>query len=250
MPPMKKNTFFSTVMLVLATTTSAWAMSAGTSASQDSLLTKESQKTRESIFNGAPTRLGFGAYYEVQKRGIEAGGPVQDWKVTHKVAYVTLDVAPWLTLLGGGGANDVDWNGRSGDGDGEWIGGGTLRLIDYFAMDPIVGDEPYWLSVDLDGQFTAATAGDTSWDEFYSAMLLNVTSKTERWGFMDRVALYFGPAYSKIDGSDDYDNDFSQDQEFGFVAGISMSPNDNLTIKTEMKRFDDTSWGVGASFHF
>ena len=250
MQTMKTNTVLSASMLVLAMTASAWAISPGTSASQGSAFSKESQMTRESLFNGAPTRLGFGGYYADQKRGIDVRGNVQDWQVRHTVGYVTVDIAPWLTLLGGGGESDLTRDGVSGDGDAEWIAGGTVRLFNYFAMDPIVGEDPYWLSIDLDTQYTGAKAGDLLWNELYSALLFNITAHTERWGFMDRVTLYIGPAYSVIGGSDDSDSDIREDQSFGLVVGVAFSPSDNLTIKTELQHFDDTTWGLGASYHF
>lgn len=250
MPPMKKNTFFCTFMLVLAMTASAWALSAGTSASQGAAFNTESQKTRESIFSGAPTRLAFGGYTLHQKRGVDVGGTVEKWKIEHWVAYATLDITSWLTILGGGGQSDLTRGGESSDGDTEWVAGGTLRLLDYFAMDPIIGEDPYWFSINVDGQYTGAKAGDVDWSEFYGDVLLNITSRTERWGFMDSITLYFGPAFSVIEGTNPFNNDLSQDQTVGFVAGLAFNPSDNLTLKTELQNFDDTSWGIGATFHF
>lgn len=250
MQPMKTNSLLSVSLLVLAMAAPAWAISPGTSASQGSAFRKESQKTYEGIFNGAPTRLGFGAYYFQQNRTIDVGGSLQDWEIQHTVGYVTLDITPWLTLLGGGGGSDLTRGNRDGDGDAEWLAGGTLRIFNYFAMDPIIGEDPYWLSIDLDGQYTGATAGDLLWNEIYSALLLNITSHTERWGFMDRITLYLGPAYSVIGGSDDFDDDIREDKALGFVAGVGFGVSDNLTIKTELQKFDGTSWGLGASFHF
>lgn len=250
MPPMKTNTLLFASVAVFALAASAWAVTPGTSASQGAAFNTEAQKTRESLFDGAPTRLGFGMYYAHQERGIEVNRSVQDWEVQHTVGYVTVDLAPWLTLLGGAGESELTQENSSSDGDVEWIAGGTLRLLNYFIMDPIVGEDPYWLSINLDSQYTHATAGDLAWNEVYSALLFNFTADTERYGFMDRVALYLGPAFSGIDGSDDFDNDIREDQSFGLVAGLAFSPNDNVTIKTELQKFDSVSWGIGASFHF
>jgi hypothetical protein len=247
---MKTNTVLSVSMLILAMAASAWAVTPGTSASQGSAFNKESQKTAESLFDGAPTRLGFGAYYAQQKRGIDVGGRVEDWKIKHTVGYVTVDITRWLTVLGGAGESDVTREFQSGDGDMEWIAGGTLRLFNYFAMDPIVGEDPYWLSIDLEGQYTDASAGSLSWNEVYGALLFNIMAKTERWGFVDSVSLYLGPAFSAIDGSNDFGGDFVEDQSIGFVFGVAFCPSDNLTIKTELQKFDSLSWGLGASFHF
>ena len=37
---------------------------------------------------------------------------------------------------------------------------------------------------------------------------------------------------------------------YGLVVGLAFNPSDNLTIKTELQSFNDTSFGIGASFHF
>ncbi len=258
MRPMKRNTLLSSTVMVLALTASAWAISGGTSAYQGAVYNAESPKAREGIFNGSPKFLSIGGYYSQQKRGMDADVGTQDWKIRNTVGYIGVDVMPWLTIFGGGGESSLTINDRSnGDDNAAWIAGGTLRLLNYFALDPIIGEDTYWLSIDLDGQYTGSSAdddfgGDLTWHEVYAALLFSLTSNTERWGFMDRVAVYAGPAYSGITASQDdsFSNDLNEDQCMGLVLGVAFSPSDNITIKTELQNFDSTSWGIGASFHF
>ena len=257
MPAMKTNLLLSSAVMVCALTASAWAMNGGTSVYQGSVFTMESQKSRDAIFKGSPGLLSVGGYYLMEKRVMEVDGSKQDWKINNTVGYIAMDVTPWLTVRGGGGVNDLSIDQTDRDGDIEWIAGGTVRVMDYFAMDPIVGDDSYWLSIDLDGQYTGAkssddTMGDLTWNEVYAALLFNITARTERWGFMDRIALYLGPAYSGIVGSQDgsFSADIREDRSYGLVVGLAFNPSDNLTIKTELQNFGDTSFGVGASFHF
>lgn len=254
---MKTTPFLSSVAMVCALTASCWAMDGGTSPYQGSIFNMESQKTRDAIFKGAPTMLSVGGYYSEENRVMEVDGVKQDWKINNVVAYIALDVTPWLTIRGGGGQNDLSIDEYSRDSDLEWIAGGTLRILDYFAMDPMVGPDPYWVNVLVDGQYTGGKSsdeikGDLTWNEVYAAMLITLTSKTERWGFMDRISLYAGPAYSAIVGSQDggFGADIREDRSYGLVAGLAFNPSENLTIKTELQNFDKTSFGIGASFHF
>ena len=254
---MKTNLLFSSAVMVCALATTAWAMDGGTSIYQGSVFNNESQKSHEAIFKGAPTMLSVGGYYLQEKRKVKADGFKQDWKVANTVGYVALDLAPWLTVRGGGGVNDLTINEVKHDSDIEWVAGGTLRLMNYYAMDPIMGEDSYWLSVDLDGQYTGAKSsddvhGDMTWNEVNAALLFTLTTRTERWGFMDRIGLYFGPAYSAIVGSTDdgFSADIREDRSYGLVVGLAFNPSDNFTIKTELENFDDTSFGIGASFHF
>lgn len=258
MPRMKTSTLLSSAVLACSLAASSWAMSGGTSAYQGSLFNAESQKSQEGIFNNAPKFLSFGGYYAQQKRGMDAEGTVQDWQIRHTVGYVAVDITPWLTVFGGGGESSLKIDEQeTGDNNIEWLGGATLRLLNYFAMDPIMGDDSYYLSIDLDGQYTGSRAdstdgGDLTWNEIYAAMIFSLTADTERWGFMDRISLYAGPAYSGIVGTkdDSFSADIREDQSVGLVVGVAFNPSQNFTIKTELGCFDDTSFGVGASFHF
>ena len=253
---MNKNTFLASALCVCALTASAWAMSGDTSSYQGAIFNAEAQKPYSALYNGSPRLFSFGGYYEGQKRDMDVHNTVQNWEIKQTVGYVGMDVTRWLTLRGGGGQNKVSVNGTSGGSDGEWIAGGTLRLLDYFAIDPMIGDDSYWLGINLDGQYTGARShvptGTVTWNGISSSLLFSLTARTERWGFLDRISLYAGPAYSAIIGDDSigFGGTIREDKSIGGIVGIAFALSDNLTIKTELENFGDTSFGVGASFHF
>ncbi len=256
MPTMNKNTLLSSAVFVCAFVSSAWAVSGDTSAYQGAVFNAESPKAYEALYNGSPRFLSIGGYYEQEKRGIDINGGMQDWEVQQSVGYVGVDLTRWLTVRGGGGQNTLRVDKASGDSDLEWIAGGTLRLLDYFILDPVIGEESYWLGVNLDGQYTGARShapsGDLTWNEVSVALLFNLTAHTERWGFVDRVSLYAGPAYSGIAGNNDggFGANIREDKSVGLIAGLAFGLSDNVTIKTELQDFGDTSFSLGASFHF
>jgi len=253
---MNKNTLLSLAVFLSALASSAVAMSGDTSAYQGSLFREESPKPYQALYNGSPRFLSIGGYYELEKRGIDINGGVQNWEIDHGVGYIGVDLARWLTVRVGGGADTLRVDGSRGGSDVEWIGNGTLRLLDYYAMDPIIGEDSYWLAINLEGQYTGARAkapsGDITWNEISTALLFSLTTQTERWGFLDRISLYGGPAYSAIAGNNDngFGANIREDKSVGLVVGLAFGLSDNFTITTEIQNYGDTSFGLGASFHF
>lgn len=256
MPRMNKNTFLSSAVLVCALASSAWAMSGDTSSYQGAVFNAEAPKPYEAIYSGSPRMFSFGGYFEEQKRDMDVHGTVQKWDIDQSVGYLAMDVTRWLTVRGGGGQNKVSVDGVSGGSDGEWIAGGTLRVLDYFAMDPMLGDESYWLGINLDGQYTGGRShvptGNVTWNGISAALLFSLTARTERWGFLDRISLYAGPSYSAIIGDDSFGlgGSIREDKSIGAIVGLAFALSDNLTIKTELENYGDTSFSIGASFHF
>ena len=256
MAHMNKNTFFTSALFVCALTSSAWAMSGDTSTYQGAVFNAEAQKPYEAVYNGSPRLFSLGGYTQGQKRDMDIHGTVQKWNIRETAAYVGMDVTRWLTVRGGGGQNKVDVGNFSGGSDGEWIAGGTLRLLDYFAMDPMIGDESYWLGINLDGQYTGARShlptGTVTWNGISAALLFSLTARTERWGFLDRISIFAGPAYSGIVGDDGigFGGTIREDKSIGGIIGLAFALSDNLTVKTEAQNFGSSSFGLGVSFHF
>jgi hypothetical protein len=255
MQRMKTNIFLSTAVTVFALAASALAVDGGSSARQGSLFDGESGKRLEALYEGGPRLFSLGVYFQNQERGVSRDDSdfVTDWTVRHLMTYVGLDLRPWLTVQGGIGQSSLDVNGSERDSDMEWMGGAQIRLLDYMLIEPIIGDDTYWFGLDSNFQYTGsrsdAPEGDITWAEMFGSLTMSLTSRPERYGFMDRISLYFGPAFSMIRGRDDND-DFSEDKSLGFVGGLQFMPSDNLTFKLELQHFDETSFGGGVGFHF
>jgi hypothetical protein len=251
---MKTNTFLSMAVTFFALAASALAVDGGSSARQGSLFNGESGKRLEAEYEGGPRLFSIGAYSQYQKRGIVHDDDfVTDWSVRHLMTYLGLDLLPWLTVQGGIGQSSLSLEGESRDADIEWMAGAQIRILDYMLLDPIVGDDTYWFALDSTLQYNASRSegfgGDVTWGEMFGDLTMSLTSRPERFGFMDRISLYFGPALSMIRGTDDR-GDFSEDKSVGFVAGLQFMPSDNLTFKVELQHFDELSIGGGIGFHF
>jgi hypothetical protein len=252
---MKAKTGLLGFLLACSLGMSAAAMSGGSSASQGGLWHGQSLTKPEYVYEGGPRWLSFGILWADEKRGIapENSDFTSDWEIRHIMGYAGADVLPWLTLQAGAGESDLSIDGDSRDGDLEWMVGAQCRLIDYLALDPIVGEEPYWLGVEASVQYLDSSSegpmGDVEWNELFGAVTISLTSRPERYGFLNRLGIYVGPAFSTV-SAEQNGQEFEEDQAYGYVAGLTLNPSDNVSLKIELQDFDSTSFGVALGFHF
>jgi hypothetical protein len=256
MATMNTKACFSTVVTYFVLASFALAMEGGASARQGSLFNGDSEKRVDAVYDGGPHIFSIGAYAQYQKRAVIYGdGDIPtDWSVNHLMTYLGLDLGSWLTIQGGVGQSTLTVAGdESRDADLEWMGGAQARLLDYMLLEPIIGDDTYWFGLDLNLKYTGSRSegfGDeTLWNETFGSLTMSLTSRPERYGFMDRISLYFGPAVSVIRGTQG-DEAISEDKPMGFVGGLMFAPSDNFTFNLEMQSFGDMSFGGGVGLHF
>jgi len=252
---MKTYSYILSWLIVAMFTFSASAMS-GSSLQQGSLLNGDSAKSYDVIHDGGPRVLSVGAYVANQKRGMDANGTVSDWEISHMIAYLGLDLTSWLTVIGGAGQSDLSIQGDTRDSDFEWLGGIQVRFLNYMVLDPLFGDNAYWVSIDTDihsiGSTSEGINSDVTWLEIFGSLTMSMTIDTERGGLLDRISIFAGPAYSSITAtdSDGFSADMNEDQATGFVGGIQIDPSENVTLRLEFQQFDSSSVGGSLTFHF
>lgn len=254
MPRMKTNTLLSSVIAIVGVAASALAIEGGNSARQGALFNGESGDRVEALYAGGPHIFSVGAYGQYQERSVQDDNDLtQKLSIRHLMTYLGCDVLPWLTLQAGIGQSDLSGLGDDRDEDIEWMGGAQLRLMDYMLIEPPIGEDTYWFGLDSNLRYTGSESdgfqGDVKWGEFFGSVTLSLTTRPERYGFVDRISIFFGPAVSFIRGTVD-DEDISEDQSIGFVGGLQIVPSDNLTFRVEAEQFDDTSFGGSVAFHF
>jgi hypothetical protein len=251
---MKTHTFLAAFVTLVTLTGVAMAVDMGASARQGSLFNGDSGKRLEAVHQGGPRLLSVGVSSLLQKREMDYDNlpGLQKWDARHLMVSVGFDVFPWLTAEGGIGQSSLNENSVDQGSDVEWMGGGQIRLLDYMLTEPPIGNDAYWFGLDLGARYSAAQAGDLKWGEMFGSVTMSFTVRPERYGFMDRISLYFGPAYSDIRGKDSglFGGDISADQSTGFIGGVVLVPSDNFTIKLEAQSFGEMSMGASFGFHF
>ncbi len=254
---MKTKSFLVAAGLCAAIVSSVSAAGAGASAYEGSLLTWDSGKRLEPLYDGGLNRLSFEGYGLNQTRGMDfVCGGEREWSVTHVGALLGWDLTRWLTIKAGGGGSALSVSGTDYDSGGEWVVGGQLRLLDYWMLEPLVAEEPYWLSVDVNGRYLMARAeaakDELTWHEAFGSVVFSLVARPERWGFVDRIGIFAGPAYSEIvaDEGGGFGADVTANRTFGFVGGLFLNPNNNVTLKAEVQAFDKVSVGGSIGFHF
>lgn len=237
---------------------SALAVEPGASARQGALFNGDSGDRVDAVYEGGPRALSVSIVSLYQKRDVKYGDSsfATEWRIRHLYSAVGYDVLPWLTVEAGIGQSDLSSNGDTRDSDLEWMGGAEFRLMDYMLIEPPVGDDTYWFGIDGHVQYTGSQSeglqGDLDWAEWFGSLTASLTTRPERYGFMDRISLFFGPAYSVIRGkqSGGFGGDIEEDQAIGYVGGLVFVPSDNFTIKLGAQQFDAMSFGGSVGFHF
>lgn len=254
---MKTYSLVLTCLCAAMLANSASAMS-GTSLQQSSLLSGESVTPKEALYDGGPRFLSVGAYLADQKRGLDGDGMGStEWNIRHTLAYLGIDLTPWLTVLGGAGQSSVTTYGQSGDSDFEWLGAIQLRLLDHLALDSMLNNGAYTVSVNSEfraiGSKTEVMGSDIKWLELFGSLTMNIAVNLEHdGGILDRLSVFFGPAYSAITASDDsgFSADMNESEAIGFIGGIEMNPSENIALRLEYQKFDAGTFGGSLTFHF
>jgi len=255
MPAMKTYSLVLSCVSAILVAASASAMS-GTSLQQGALFTGDSGKAHDNLFDGGPRALSVGVYLASQKRGMVEDGMTSEWEIRHSIAYLGLDLTPWLTILGGGGQSDLSIAGDNRGADFEWLGAIQWRMFDYLAFDPLFSDGACRVSVDAEfrgiGSQSEGMGGDLTWLELFGALTMSFTVNTERNEILDSISVFAGPAYSTITATREtgLNVDLNEDESLGFVAGLQVNPSENVTLRLEFQEFDSGSFGGSCTFHF
>jgi opacity protein-like surface antigen len=259
MPAMKTNHLLACAafLSVMGTGAIAPAVTWNPSAHQGYMFYGASPARRERAYIGGPRHWGFGGFVEQQTRGMDD----EDWKMLYLTGFVSYDIFRWLSLYATAGQSDLTRGNTRYDASFAWGGGAYVRFLDYLLLEPLpLADSPLWLSIDGNAEYFQGRAEaeddddeDMVWGELHGALTACLNVRPERYTFVDRIGLYGGVACSFIGGGEAtwFDEDaVTQDQPFGFVAGLVLNPTDNFMVKAEGRFYD--SFGVAASvaFHF
>ncbi len=239
--------------LLVATTASAMS---GTSLQQGSLFNGDSDMAHESLFDGGPRLLSVGVYMGNQQRGMLEDGMTYDWEIRHAIAYVGIDLTPWLTIVGGAGQSDLSIQEMERDSGFEWLGAIQWRILNYLALDPLLTEGACRVAVDSEfrgiGSNSDGMDGEISWLELFGSLTMNFSVNTERGELLDSISVFAGPAFSTITATRDngLEADLNEDESLGFIAGIQANPSENVTLRLELQKFDSNTFGGSCTFHF
>ncbi len=201
-------------------------------------------------YEGGPKLWTFGLEVDHQRRSVvyeDAEETVKDWTVVHLLMFLDYDLLPWLSLHGQWGASELDEESEiEYDYHVEWGVGVRGRILDY----KLPTEDPYWFrlesTVDYKDLQSDADEITIEWHEFVVAMTAGLTTKPklDYENDVHAVGLYVGPAYSRIEGTDDQGStktDFEEDQNLGVVAGLDIDFSDYMFMKIEGQFFDRSS---------
>lgn len=241
------------VLLLLAAVafnSSGLASGTDTSAYQGALFNGDSKKFYDTVHSGGPTMLSVTVSIQQQKRTLrDPSGWTEEIKANHLDGILGLDLTKWLTLYGGGGAADVSKENLASSSNGEFLFGGTIRVLDYMVLEPWNDIDNYWVGIDLNSYYRSSSLDYGSYtadmSEVFGSLTMSIYTRPERPGVWDRLGFYIGPAVSTLSVGNQ-----KEDQMFGFIGGVQLNPNPNMGLKLEVQQFDGMGMGASFVFHF
>jgi len=233
------------------------ATESGAMGTQGYLSYGSSTSPKDGDYFGGPRRWSFGAFMDHDQRPVNINGQKASWQNDRIMAFVGYDPLSWLTVQAGAGSSSLDIDDGSRDNKTEWQLALRLRLLEYMIVDPPVGDDPYWLGIEAMGRYdhgiSGGGMGDIDWNQYDAALTVHLSSRPERGMAVDKIDIFAGPGVSALDGTRKgfvYNSDISEDQVFGFVAGLVFTLGGNFTIGANVADFGDISYGGEVVFHF
>ena len=216
-------------------------------------------------------RLSIEAAFEKEERDLRFEGVPESVVFKMRDAYVLagLDLAPFLTIQGGGGGTEVEPGadaGGYGDSDSLWTVGATLNVWETPVETPpylahvlrLQATYSYW-------DYEAEVWGyDMSWNETRAAVLFSAEFFRDDpepvYAAPVSAVLSFGPVYSALDGDLNVPAeffpgsggvlDFEEDEDIGFLVGFDINLAPNLSLGYEARIFDETAHTIRGAFHF
>ncbi len=210
------------------------------------------------VLHGGPKKWSFGAYAEFQRRRVELdnlGSRSADWDAETMMMFIGYDVLPQITLLAGVGSSDLDIGSVNYGSDASGLLAARMRLLDYLVFDPLQRANLYYCRIDTVIHYQASNADrglrELSWSEVRGALTASFVTRPHRLGYFDSAGIYFGPAFSRLRGSDTNPRErWEGKDDFGIVAGAFMNPGRHTMLKMELARFERNSFNFAAGFHF
>ena len=210
-------------------------------------------------YTGGPKLWTFGVEVDHQRRDVvyeDVDETHKNWTVLHLLMFLDYDLLPWLSLHGQWGAADLD-EGDDIDYDYhvEWGAGLRGRFLDY----KLPTRDPYWFRVEGSADYKDMQADadeiTVEWHEFEVALTAGLVTKPnlDYESDIHSVGLYVGPAYSRIEGTDEHGaikTDFEEDQNIGIVGGLTVDFSDYMFMKIEGQFFDQSSVNGCVGIHF
>ena len=205
-----------------------------------------------------------GLVYAHVSRDVDLEG--QTARLKGDIAEAEIGVSPWswLLLYGRAGGSRARLEGVMRDESDAGGGGGGGALLNLWQVYEGVQVTAWRLTLQLAGQYLYHTTqddgdGQLEWGEALVWLPLNYHlsfARTFRNSYMaefQSLAVYAGPAFSKVDGTwtrHGVEQDFEEEDNFGVVGGGEFWLLENLSFGARAEWFEQTSLQATVRYRF
>lgn len=205
-----------------------------------------------------------GLAYAHVSRDVDLEG--QDTRLKADIVDAEIGVSPWswLLLYGRAGGSEARLTELVRDESGPGGGGGLGALLNLWQLYEGVQVTAWRVTLQLAGQYMFRTTqddgdGQLQWGEALVWLPLNYHlsfARTFRNSYMaefQSLAVYAGPAFSKVDGTwtrGDTEQDFEEEDSFGVVGGGEFWLLENLSFGARAEWFEKTSLQATVRYRF
>jgi hypothetical protein len=211
--------------------------------------------------------LSIGLGWEKGKRSLD--GDLYDKQIMESrdlFATLTIDVFPWLTIVGGGGETEVKPAPQMAylDQKPMWLGGIRFNLLEHEILKPAFLESVFRMQAQgtMTGHDGTYQGEDVEWTETRVALLGRMEVFPEQWT-IDReeepfsADFFVGSVFSEIDG--DYlptgdgsiaNADFTETDDVGLLLGVDVNIAPQFSVGYEARIFENGTHNVNAAFHF
>ena len=227
-------------------------------------LTEDSSAPNALLTWHDPVPWQAGLVYARLSRPVELEGA--EWKLRGHLADVTVGVAPWawLLLYGQAGVSDARLDNAIHHEFDYGAGGLAGARVNLWQIYEGVARTSWRVTVALAGEYAFRTtddggAGEIEWSETRCMLPIDYHLTFARrfrnfyMGEFHSLAVYAGPAWSKLDGTwtrGDLQQDFEESQALGIVGGVELWLLENLSFGARADWFDGTSAQLTVRYRF
>jgi hypothetical protein len=203
-------------------------------------------------------RWSVGAYYDVYNRNVTLKDTDFDTtlKSQRAMAYAGYDLNSWITAHIDAGTGETDL-GDTGYGDSamQYGVGMNMNLINHEVADTTLMEDRFTLNADWDLSFskTENLAGDdVKWGIFNASLTAGIVNDIDGYNTFytpDSIALFAGPVFSSIIGSDLESSGGGFDQA-GICAGAEIFYTTSVSFNLRYTYIDDSDICGGVNVRF
>lgn len=198
---------------------------------------------------GLPHTLRAGIYGGAIERDVKYGTRRIPLESKHYLAYLGVDIVPWLTTFIGAGIADHQAGSFDSETKNKIEAGVLLNLIDHVILDPTLFEDKLRVNAGASWTYTEAEwqNDNVRWQELTAFATVSIVNDTvgNKLFNPNSVAIYAGPLFNYIQS-----DELELSEELGFMLGLEIFMTESVALDLGIRNIDTTGFEGGLHIHF